>query len=129
MESISFFIDRCNEEDMKKAEQLKELLEKFKIDISLEKNDKIHGGYLCFRYDPEEVKRVKTRKAGGKRKHTDQSWKETKGMLTYGELQGMIQTEGIQEVASKLGISERTVYRRLAEHKKEEFASDNDWFF
>lgn len=115
MKKIKIKIDDEFESEFEKLRQLLFLL---KVDYEIESVDresmsgaKYEDRYLKIQYDEMEVFKKLHRSSGCKKKNVSR-------VLTVREVRKMMEDKTADEVAKKLGISRRTLFRRLAQAEK-----------
>lgn len=97
------------EKDKNNLAELNELLAKSDISIDLLKNE--YGTYLIINCDTDEVKKKLSRNAGRPQKsHSTISVSEVEERMAKGE--------SAEDIASELGISRSTLFRRLKKAKE-----------
>lgn len=109
-----------DEDKLRFLAAMNEILEKFGCDIKVETvgSGEDQKQLMILGYDEEAANKVLSRNAG--RKVKDQA----AGLdVTIGEARKMLETKTKEQVAQELGISRRTLYRRL-ERPDHEYISD-----
>lgn len=109
---------KIDEEFESEFEKLRELLVLVKVDYKIEnvERESMSGHtyddqYLLIEYDKQEVFRRMHRSNGRKKKSLYR-------VMTVEEIRKMVAEKNAEEVAKKLGISRRTLYRRLEQAEK-----------
>ena len=109
---------KIDEEFKSEFEKLRQLLALVKVDYKIEnvERESMSGHayddqYLLIEYDLEEVFRKMHRSNGRKKKNLYR-------IMTVEEVRKMVAEKSAEEVAMKLGISRRTLYRRLGQAEK-----------
>jgi AraC-like DNA-binding protein len=116
-----FFQD---EDEMNKVKEINDLLDFLNVNFSLEPIPNSQDSYLILSYDPESIRKIRTRNAGRRK-----SYKAMHKNLTYGEVKQLLQEHSAEEVSQMLEMSRRTLYRRLKEYKDTPFIHpDSDIF-
>lgn len=93
------------EENLKTISLLNETLNKFGIEVEMQEN----GSRAIFRKN-EDFRTKTTRNAGKKRKLI--------GKLSLSEIEERIKKSSAEEVATEMGISRSTLFRRMKEAKE-----------
>lgn len=97
------------EKDKKNLAELNELLAKSDISIDILKNE--YGTHLIINCDTDEVKKKLSRNAGRRKK--------SHSAILVSEIEErMAKGESADDIASELGISRSTLFRRLKESKE-----------
>lgn len=101
---------KVEEEEEKEFEKLRELLYLLKIDCHTEYEDE--DKYLEINYDIHKVFKKLNRSSGRKKTRMNCI------ALTVEEVKERIKSETAEEVAKSLGVSRRTLFRRISEAEK-----------
>lgn len=109
---------KIDEEFENEFQKLRQLLALVKVDYKIEnvERESMSGHayddqYLLIEYDIEEVFKRMHRSNGRKKKSLYR-------VMTVEEVRKMVAEKNAEEVAKKLGISRRTLYRRLEQAEK-----------
>lgn len=109
---------KIDEEFENEFQKLRQLLALVKVDYKIEnvERESMSGHayddqYLLIEYDIEEVFKRMHRSNGRKKKSLYR-------VMTVEEIRKMVAEKNAEEVAKKLGISRRTLYRRLEQAEK-----------
>lgn len=111
-ETKLFLLDMVNDETKEDVSELKEILEKIGMTLSIQKSEDGERDFLMFNYDPENVLAKFSRNAGRKQAMTE-------GYLTFEDIKNMQKEMNNEEIIKKIGISKATFYRRLKECKSQ----------
>ena len=90
------------------VERLNEFLKQVGAEMDVKKTDAVLQ--LNITYSQEKLSLLKKRNAGRKYKHTTE--------LTYGDVEKLLKTKSVKEIAQMANISQATCYRRIEKLKK-----------
>lgn len=109
-----FIIDKqYKEDDLKVLEKVNSVISKYGIEICIQ-NGNQDIDFLRISYDGDKVKETFSRSAGRHRKYLD-------NYVSVEEIRERMKTESAEEVATSLGISRSTLFRKLKRAAVNEF--------
>lgn len=99
----NIYLNLVKYQDLEEVAKLKKLLGKIGVEMKIEEGT--YGTSVIIEYDTIELRKKTTRNAGRRRKNTEY-------LCTYGEMEKLVQKNGLEKTLESLGISRATYFRR-----------------